>query len=102
MTKNPFLNSFAASAYIALVVLLINFTSTLEPSSLDSFVAPLMMISLFTLSAAVMGYIFCYQPLRLYLDGKKEQAVRLFLQTIGVFACITLLFFVLFFLGIFN
>jgi hypothetical protein len=37
-----------------------------------------------------MGYLFLSQPIQLFLDGKKKQAVSLFLQTLGVFACITL------------
>lgn len=101
MTKNPFLNSLAASIYIALVVLLINFLSKTEESQ-SFFVIPLMMISLFTLSAAMMAYIFCYQPLRMYLEGEKEKSIKLFLQTVGIFAGITLLMFAGYFLGIFS
>lgn len=105
MTKNPVLNSFAATIYIVLVVSLLNFT-TMNESTPDSdsasIIIPIMMLSLFTLSAAVMAYIFGYQPLMLYLDGKKEQGVKLFLQTLGIFACITLLGFALFLTGIFS
>lgn len=105
MTKNPFLNSFAASVYIVLVVSLLNFT-TMNKSTPDSdsasIIIPIMIISLFTLSAAVMAYVFCYQPLMLYLDGKKEQAVKLFLQTLGIFGCMTLLGFGLFIAGVFS
>lgn len=99
MSKNPFINAFAASIYIVLVVSLIQFASKI-PESNNFFVIPVMMISLFTLSAAVMGYIFCLQPIKMYLDGKKEKAVKLFLQTVVVFAFITLLFWILYFTGI--
>ncbi|MDD4381831.1 MAG: hypothetical protein PHE21_00590 [Candidatus Dojkabacteria bacterium] len=91
MTKKPFINALIAILYIIFIVLLITGISSISTlqSNTSEFVAPIIMISLFTLSAAVMGYVFCYQPLRLYLDGKKEQAVKLFIKTVIIFACIT-------------
>ncbi len=89
MTKNPIYNALAATTYIVLVVLAINGISNI-PSLESSLIMPVIFLSLFVLSAAVMGYIFCYQPLRMYLDNKKEEAVKLFLKTIGMFAGITL------------
>lgn len=59
------------------------------------------MLSLFVLSAAVMGYFFFFQPLQLYLDGEKKQAVNLFIKTVGIFACITALVFSIIFGKIF-
>lgn len=100
MTKNPFLNALGASVYIGLVVLLMNLSSNVE-SSANELVVASMMLSLFTLSAAVMGYIFFYQPFKMYLDGKKEEAVKLFLQTVGIFGGITIVIFVLYVLGVF-
>lgn len=67
----------------------------------DTILAPIAMISLFTLSAAMMGYLFVYQPLQLLLDGHKKQGVNLFLQTVAVFAGITVVIFLLLFLGVF-
>ncbi len=89
MVRNPFLNALAATAYIVLIVLVINGISDIQ-SLESSLVMPVIFLSLFVLSAAVMGYIFCYQPLRLYLDGKKEFAAKLFLKTVGIFAGITM------------
>ena len=74
MTKNPFINALTAVTYIVVLVSIMNLIPDNGfDSSIVEFVAPILVISLFTLSAAVMGYVFCYQPLRLYLDGKKEQ-----------------------------
>jgi len=42
------------------------------------------MLSLFTLSAAVMGYLFAAEPIMMYLDGKKKEAVNFFFTTVGV------------------
>lgn len=49
------------------------------------------------LSALVMGYIFCYKPIQLLVEGKKVEALNLFLKTTGLFALVTLsIFFILF------
>lgn len=86
MTKSPFINAFAAAAYIGAIVLFINFIA--QPNEPDTLFAPLAMISLFTLSAAVMGYLFLYQPALLILDGKKQEGSAFFLKTLGTFGAI--------------
>lgn len=90
------INSLMATAYIAIVVIVMSFGSKMMAKE-DSLFAPIAMISLFTLSAAVMAYLFCLQPILLYLDGKKKQAVKLFLQTVGVFGLSTLVLLLLLF-----
>lgn len=101
MTKKPFLNALAAGLYIALVALTMNLGAKYAPKG-NSFIGPFAVVSLFTLSAAVMGYLFCYQPAQLYFDGKKKEAVNLFLKTVRIFAVFTVLAFGLFFTGAFN
>lgn len=59
----------------------------------DSVIMPMAMLSLFVLSASIMGYLFCYTPLALLLEGKEEEASRFFLKTAGTFAAITLVIF---------
>lgn len=88
MNKNPIINGLVAEVYIVILVLVMNWGTKLV-SKEDSLLAPVAMISLFTLSAAVMAYLFCYTPLTLFLDGKKKQAVKFFLHTIGVFGGLT-------------
>ena len=98
MTKNPIVNALTAAAYIIVLVMVMNFGTKLVPHP-NSLITPIAVISLFTLSAAVMGFIFCYQPGQLYFDGKKKTAVKLFLQTILVFGCITAILLTLLFSG---
>ena len=98
MTKNPLFNGLAVSAYIFLIALFFRFATKLA-SQPDTILAPMAAISLFTLSAAVMGYFFGYTPFVLYFDGKKKEAAKLFLQTTAVFGCITLLVLILLFSG---
>lgn len=95
--KNPFLNAFAAGAYIGGIVLLMNATTSLtEPK--DMLIVPLAMLGLFTLSAAVMGFLFLSQPFQLYFDGKKNEAVAFFGKTVGTFAVLVAVLVVIMFL----
>jgi hypothetical protein len=99
MTKNPIINAAAATLYIIFVASLMFYG--IEHSKPGNTVAvPIAVLSLFSLSAALMGYFFLFQPVQLYLDGKKKEATSLFVQTILVFAVITAGIFTLFLLGI--
>ncbi|AKM81280.1 MAG: hypothetical protein UT13_C0001G0319 [Candidatus Pacebacteria bacterium GW2011_GWF2_38_9] len=89
MSKNPLINALSASAYIVLVVLIMNFLSSNLRDKPDTFGAPLIFLLMFTLSAAVMGYLFLYQPFQLFIEGKKKEAVSLFVKTMGIFAAFT-------------
>lgn len=103
MTKNPFVNAVSAILYIALVASIMFYGVEHNGNGgPPSIIVPIAMISLFTLSAAMMGYIFLSQPLQLYIDGKKKVAVNLFLKTLGVFAGITALIFTLFLSRVFS
>lgn len=100
MTKNPALNALGASGYIVLVVSVMNYVSQTQRHKPDTFMAPLLVIFMLTLSVAVMAYMFFYTPLMLYIDGKKKQAAQLFLQTLGSFAAFTGLVLVVLFSGV--
>ena len=89
MTKNPFYNALAALVYIIAIVLGITYMPSIE-TDINNLIMPIIMLSLLTLSVAVMAYIFGYQPLVLFLDNKKKEGVNLFLKTIGIFGGITL------------
>jgi hypothetical protein len=97
MTKKPYLNALAAGAYIAFIGLILYFGSVVKLGH-NSTLAPIAFISLFTFSAAMMGYLFLYQPFVLYFDGKKKQGVNLFLQTLLIFGGIIFALFVFLFL----
>jgi hypothetical protein len=97
MPKHPVLNAFLAGAYILTLVLVMS--NVMEKRIDDTLVIPMVMMSLFTLSAAVMGYLFLADPIMLYLDGKKKEAVSFFLRTMGSFAVITAIFMLAFVSG---
>ncbi|HCQ31201.1 TPA: hypothetical protein DIU27_02345 [Candidatus Collierbacteria bacterium] len=100
MTKNPFVNALSAAAYIILGVTVMNFATQPLKNKPDTFFAPIVFLSLLTLSVAVMAFLFFYQPLMLFLEGKKKEAVNLFLKTVGIFATITIVALILLFTGL--
>jgi len=89
MSKNPIINALSASAYIFLVVSVMTFVTQPLRNKPDTFFAPVTVLFMLTLSVAVMAYLFFYQPLQLFIDGKKKQAVNLFIKTVSFFAAFT-------------
>ena len=89
MTKNPVINSLLATSYIALVSFVMDNVSKQPNKGPESFLAPVAFISMFTLSATMMGLIFGYQPFKLYFDGKKKEAISLLFKTILIFGITT-------------
>lgn len=89
MSKNPIINALGASIYIVLVVTVMTLVSQPLKNKPDTFGAPIIMLSVLTLSVAVMAYLFFYQPFLLFIEGKKKEAVNLFIKTVGVFGVLT-------------
>ena len=94
MTKNPIINAVAALGYIVIVSSLM-FYGPEKVHTEDTVIIPIAMLSLFSLSAAIMAYLFFYTPLQLFLDGKKKESLDLFVKTVGVFAALTIIAFIL-------
>lgn len=99
MTKNPIINALSASAYIFLVVSVMTFVTQPLRNKPDTFFAPITVLSVLTLSVSVMAYLFFYQPLMLFIEGKKKEAVNFFVKTVGIFAAITVIALILLFSG---
>jgi hypothetical protein len=97
MTQNPIYNALAALVYIIAIVLGLTYMSTIQ-TKIDDLIMPIIMLSLLVLSVSVMVYIFGYQPLVLFLDNKRKEAVSLFLKTVGIFGGITLIIIVIYLL----
>jgi hypothetical protein len=90
MIKNPYINALVASLYITIVACVM-FFGLQKFGPANSIVIPITVISLFTLSAAIMGYLFFFEPLQLYVEKQTKQAMIFFLKTIATFAGITIL-----------
>lgn len=90
MSKNPIINALSTLAYIILVVTVMNFVTQPLKNKPDTFFAPVTFLSVLTLSVAVMAFLFFYQPLQLFIEGEKKEAVNLFTKTVSIFSVITI------------
>lgn len=91
MSKNPIINALCASAYIFLGVTIMSYVTKPLQNKPDTFFAPIVFLSLLTLSVAVMAFLFFYQPIILLIDGHKKEALNFFIKTVAIFALITIL-----------
>ncbi len=99
MNKIPLANALCAAIYIFFVVSVMNFITKPLRGKPDTFLAPITVLFMLTLSVAVMAYLFFYQPAMLFIEGRKKQAVDFFMQTVGIFAAVTVLILVLLYFG---
>ncbi len=89
MSKNPFVNALVAAGYISIFATVVFNSPQFITDNELGMMAPILFLSLFVISAAIMGYFFVYPPTRLLIEGKQDEATRLFLMTLLSFACIT-------------
>jgi len=97
--KNPYLNAGLAALYIAVVGTFMHWVEKGYANTPDKWFSGIALISLVTLSVAMMGYFFALRPLQIYLDGDKVGATTFFLKTVGTFALITIILFLFLFVG---
>lgn len=93
--KKPFLHATGSALYIVFIVTLLQVATSFFKEIEGTFAVPMTMLSLFVLSAAIMGYFFLSEPLFLLFDGKKKEALMYFAKVVGFFACYALFFAVL-------
>lgn len=93
--KKPFIHALLAAGYIAFIALGLQLTTYITKELDGTILVPMAMLSLFVLSAAVMGFLFLSEPLKLLVEGKKHEAVVWFMKVVGCFAGFVLLFGVL-------
>jgi hypothetical protein len=89
MFRKPYLNALLAAIYILLIVYAIQFVTSRVVLQ-ETILIPIAMLSLLVLSVATMGALFFYQPVRMYLEGAKREAVIFFGKTLATFACFVL------------
>ena len=96
--KKPFLYASAAALYIFIIVSAIFYAIKTNLLPEQTILIPMTMLGLFVLSALVMGFLFLYEPLCLFLEHHKKEAAFFFAKIVGFFACFVVLFIILLFL----
>jgi len=96
--KKPFLHALGAVIYIVVIVLVIQGATSILQNQNETIIIPMTMLSLFVLSAAVMGYLFLSESIYLLIENKKREAISFFAQVVGFFACFVVIFGILNFL----
>ena len=96
--KKPFIFALAAALYVVVIVLVVFVVTSALKAHNDTIIIPMAMLSLFVLSAAVMGFLFLSEPLSLLVANKKKEAVVFFAKITGVFAVFVAIFATLLFL----
>ena len=85
-----------ASGYIVLVASLIRLLADKNPvPTPDTLFAPMLVLSALVLSVCVMGYLMVLEPSALFLDGKRAEAVSFFFKSVGTFAVITAVLYII-------
>lgn len=80
MNRTGFINALSILIYIAVVATIVQNGDRIF-GEMTSFIGPIAFLLLFTLSAIVVGGLVLGKPLMLYIDGRKKEAVALFLTT---------------------
>ncbi len=96
--KKPFYYALGAALYIVALVSVGQIVISALKDHTETILIPMMMLSVFVLSAAVMGFLFLSEPLRLFMENKKQEAVIFFAKVVGFFACFVAVFAILLFL----
>lgn len=92
MNKKLFCRSLGcallAYAYIFCIAMFFNFGLKKTFGNVPEFFAPIIMLSLLVLSAAVMAILIFGKPILLYLDNQKKDALTMLFYTVGCLAII--------------
>lgn len=95
--RKPFLYSLAAALYIVCLVSIMSSVSSFMPKE-DNIFMPMVALSLLVLSVLIMGFLFLSEPIKLYLENQRKEALSFFTKTIASFACFVLIFIILTFI----
>lgn len=89
MKYQPLLNALLAFIYIIFISLTIRLIESVRHDAPDTIFDAVGVLSLFTLSAAVMSYLFFFTPISLLIQNQKKESIQFFLKTFVTFFLIT-------------
>jgi heme O synthase-like polyprenyltransferase len=74
-------NALGTGVYVAIVALII-YNAEKIFGTMRTITGPIAFLLLFVVSAAITGFLVLGQPIMLYVDNKKQEAVKLFIFTV--------------------
>lgn len=80
LIKASLRNSLCTAAYVVIVAVII-YNAEKVFGTMKNIIGPIAFLLLFVTSAAITGFLVLGQPIMLYLDNQKHEAVRLFIYT---------------------
>ena len=86
--KSAGVNALATGLYIVVIALFLSSTARIFGPS-NTMLIPIAMLLLFVFSATFTGVLVLGKPILWYLDGKKKEAVSLFMATLGFLFVLT-------------
>lgn len=90
--KTALINASLTTLYVAAVGLFMYYGSMVKIGKANAFLAPIALLLLFVFSASITGYLIFGKPAQMYIDGKKNDALKLLFNTLLFFAAFTFLF----------
>jgi len=80
LIRSSLRNSLATSVYVVIVALIIHNAENVF-GTMSNIIGPIAFLLLFVTSAAITGFLVLGQPIILYFDNQKSEAVKLFIYT---------------------
>ena len=93
LIQRAFLNALGTTVYVTAIALFLGHASKIFGQK-DSPFAPVAALMLLVLSAAVTGSLVVGKPMLMFLNGEKNEAVKLFIYTLCWLALATIIAFI--------
>lgn len=96
--KYALANALLTALYVTIIGMFFRFAPVIFGDSEPNAFIPILMLLLFVFSAALCGGLFLGRPLLWYLDGKKKEAITLFIHTLWIFFVVIVIMLFVFYL----
>ena len=82
LIKSSLRNALAIAVYVAIVALIMQNAEKIF-GTMRTIIGPIAFLLLFVTSAAITGFLVLGQPIMLYSDNQKREAIKLFIYTVA-------------------
>jgi len=88
--KTAVFDSLATTAYIVAISTFMFWAGETKLGANNTFLIPIVMLLLFVVSAAITGFLVFGQPVIMYYEGKKKDALQLLTYTLAILSGVTI------------